>query len=447
MWSRGADRDLGLGEFVKRSIKSLGVASLLVGTLTIGAGLGVPTIAAEAAASTTDISVVYSTQNDSDAPQDGSYTVEGRVGQTRNDMKLVYTIQSTTVAYPVPVLEYTGDLWDEADATYTFRFGCDPTVTTFCANYASLISTMNSATSLYDNHSIAKFSAEITPIIMHYGGSVPKGITGTITTSVTSAWPGSGSLAFYLQEGETSNEVPEPAHLSPTVTAPITITEPVFSVTADTWCAADLESYTSDGVTYTPNDEGRDGSYLSASVSDTGIKPDDATPVGVDQNGLTFTLNGQTYVGVAAINTALGTLPAGTYTVTTTYVSPDKVTGYDRDRTGEVVGNSSVTTTITVLGSEDSACYTASAASSSSAAAASSSVAVVASDSAQSSSSSAVESSASSSSASSGVLADTTAASNSAALLGAGLMVIVAGIVIAFASLTRQTIRRSANKG
>ena len=299
-----------------------------------------PLAAAPAFAAESDISVVYSTQNNADAPIDGSYTVHGRVDQTRDDMQVTYTIQSDTVMFPIPVLTYTGTFVDSSDATYTFRFDCDATVAgSDCVGYAAQVAAMNAMATSLDGRSIDTFTEDVTPIIMQFGGDVPPGIRGTVTASVTSSVPGTGQLDFFLQEGSAADAV----RLSPTATTPLSITEPeITAASAGSFCVADLEEYTEGDTIYTPTNFGRDTFDVTDGVTDTGILPDDATAVGSDADQITYAVTGgSTGLSETDLETALLGSPAGTYEIGANYTASDGVPA------------APIGTTVTVLGAED----------------------------------------------------------------------------------------------
>ena len=322
----------------------------LIPGVALGAALvvGAPLLGAPTAfAAETDISVTYSTQNAADAPIDGSSTVHGRVGQLRDDMQVTYTIQSDTVQYPIPVLTYTGDFTDSSDATYTFRFGCDGSVPgSDCATYQPQVDAMNGLASALDGRSIEGFTADVTPIIMAFGGNVPPGITGTVTASILSDVPGTGQLEFFLQEGEQAGA----ERLSPTAITPLSITEPSIAATSTgSFCAADLAEYTEGKTKYTPTGFGRADFDIQSTVTDAGILPDDATPVGTTADGVVFSVqNGGTGLTEAGVEAELLAAPAGTYQVADAYTAPDGVPARG------------IGTEVTVLGADAPECYSAS---------------------------------------------------------------------------------------
>lgn len=310
--------------------------------------LAVPLLGASAAsAAETDISVTYSTQNNANAAIDGSTTVHGRVGQTRDDMQVKYTIKSDTVRYPIPVLTYTGDFTDSSDATYTFRFGCDPQpgASTDCSQgpYQTMIGLMNDQAALLDGRSIETFTADVTPIIMQYGGSVPQGITGTVTASVNSSVPGTGQLEFFLQEGQQAGA----ERLSPTAVTPLSITRPELAAkSTSSFCAADLTEHVEGKTKYTPTGFGRAAFDVSATVTDTGILPDDTTAVGTDPAAIRFSVqNGATNLAEAQLETTLLGAAPGTYQVTGSYTAPDGVAA------------PAISTGVTVLGADAPECW------------------------------------------------------------------------------------------
>ncbi|PII82452.1 hypothetical protein BMH32_01445 [Leucobacter sp. OLJS4] len=307
--------------------------------------LAVPLLGAPAAsAAETDISVTYSTQNNANAAIDGSTTVHGRVGQTRDDMRVTYTIKSDTVKYPIPVLTYTGDFTDSSDATYTFRFGCDATVPgSDCAGYQYQVDAMNAVAATLDGRSISGFTADVTPIIMTFGGDVPPGITGTVTASVNSSVPGTGQLEFFLQEGQQAGA----ERLSPTAVTPLSITRPELAAkSASSFCAADLAEHVEGTTKYTPTGFGRSTFDVSATVTDAGILPDDTTAVGTDPAALRFSVqNGATNLTEAQLETTLLAAAPGTYQVAGSYTAPDGVAA------------PGISTGVTVLGADAAECW------------------------------------------------------------------------------------------
>lgn len=265
-----------------------------------------------------DISVNYSTQNYASAAIDGSYTVHGRVGQLRDDMQVSYTIESDSVQYPMPVIEYTGSFVDTADATYTFRFDCVPG--TACEAYQYQVDAMNAVAQNLDGHSIADFTTDVEPIIDAFGGNVPVGVRGTVTVSVLSDVPGTGQLTFWLEERDTGD------HLSSTVITPLSITQPVLGgdYQPSELCVAGLEEYVKDGVKYSPTNAGRDQVDPNAVASDDGILPDDVTPVGTD-GSYSYAIDGGTAGSESDIAAQLLAAPVGEHEISVGYVAPDGV--------------------------------------------------------------------------------------------------------------------------
>lgn len=295
--------------------------------------------ASAANAAESDISVNYSTQNSASAAIDGSYTVHSRVGQVRDDMQMSYTIESNTVQYPMPVINYTGSFVDTSDATYTFRFDCVPG--SACEAYQYQVDAMNAVAQNFDGHSIADFESDVAPIIDAFGGNVPVGVRGTVSVSVRSDVPGTGELTFWLQERDTQER------LSPTVTTPLSITEPTLSGTylPAEFCVANLAEYVKDGVKYTPTQLGRNQIELNALAADSGVLPDDATQVGTNGN-YAFSLNGGSIGSLNDVKAQLLAAPVGNHEVLVNYTAPDGVPA------APVYGD------FTVLGADSAECWT-----------------------------------------------------------------------------------------
>lgn len=310
-------------------------------------------IAPAAHADETDISVVYSTQNNANAPISGSYVVQGRVDQPRTDMQLVFTILADDVTFPYPKLQYSGDFVAQGDATYSFEFGCDNTVPgENCSGPipSGIIATMNSAVAGFSGESIANFETQIGSVILIYGASVPVGLTATVNVSVNSDTPGSADLSYFLQRGRTDGA----ERLSPTVSTPLVVTQPeIDGEYFSPFCVADLEPVVRDGERYVPTNFGRDSDPVNASVSDAGYLDDDETPVGTDPTALEFSYSesgsssGVGPLSLAELNTQLLASPAGEYDVFASYTAPDGVAA-------ETVGTPNP---ITVLGADDARCY------------------------------------------------------------------------------------------
>lgn len=295
-------------------------------------------LATSANAAEGDISVNYSTQNNASAPLDGSYTVHGRVGQLRDDMQMTYTIEAQGVTYPMPVIEYTGTFVDTADATYTFRFSC--LAGSPCEAYQYQVDAMNAVAQNLDGHSIADFTTDVAPIIDTFGGNVPVGVQGTVTVSVLSDVPGTGQLRFWLQDRDTQE------HLSVTATTPLSITRPELSgdYSPAELCVAGLQEYVKDGVKYAPTNAGRDQVDLNAVVTDSGILPDDATPVGT-AGTFSYALDSGTEGSESDVTAQLLAAPVGAHEVAVGYTAPDGVLAE------RVFGE------ITVLGADSPNCW------------------------------------------------------------------------------------------
>lgn len=301
----------------------------------------------ECVADANSISVVYSTQNNPDAPLDGSYTVADRIGVGRTDMKLVYTIEKPCVTYPVPVLDYTGD-WaiDGSDpntyARFDFAFGAaDPQI---AADYAVQLAAMNALIATSPScvdRSIENFEACVRPVIEQWGGSIPVGITGTVTASVKSSTPGTGQLSFHLEQKDTHEK------LSIDGTTPYLVTEPRLVLSgAGAFCSAELEGYQDGAHVYTPTHNVSTPFALTATPSETGVYPDDVSAIPLNSSGLTYYVGTQSFATTELVREFLLSQPAGSYEVWAHYVAPDQISAIDP-----------APVTITVLGAADATCY------------------------------------------------------------------------------------------
>jgi len=294
------------------------------------------------------ISVVYSTQNNANAPLDGSYTVYDRVNVGRTDMQLVYTIEKPCVTYPVPVLEYTGD-WalDSSDANtyaqFDFEFGAINEQV--AADYAAQLEAMNALLASSPDcvdRSISNFEACVRPIIEAWGASVPVGITGTVTASVRASTPGAGQLRFHLEQMETGEA------LSIEGITPYVVTQPTLTLSGTgAFCSATLEGYQDATHVYTPTHAVETPFALAATPAETGTYPDDATAIAVDTAGLTYSVDAQSFATADLVHEFLVNQPEGSYEVFAHYAAPDGVPAIDP-----------AAVSIDVLGAADAACYT-----------------------------------------------------------------------------------------
>lgn len=287
-------------------------------------------LATPAAAAESDMSVVYSTQNITDAPQDGSYTVYSRPGWTRDDMQLVWTIQNQVpVASLSPVLEVSGSLSaSTGSAEYEMQFGCDSSLTD-CDVWTPMVTQLNTFASSAGTADFADFAANfavVRALWIDYAATtglpdyVPVGITLTITTSVMSEVAGASTLTFYTEDAQNPGEV-----LSPTVTTPFVVIEPELTLPSLTsFCAVSLENT----ETQTATGYGQsDFTAADVQVTDDGYYDDDVTPVGTDGGFDVFLSNADLeplgFYALGDADAALLALEPGTYALDYGYTAPD----------------------------------------------------------------------------------------------------------------------------
>lgn len=292
------------------------------------------------------ISVVYSTQNNPDAPLDGSTVVYDRVHDGRDDMQLVYTIEKPCVTFPVPKIEYTGP-WtlDGSDpdtyANYTVEFGA--ATPEIAAEYAAQIAAMNAMLATLpecENPSIDNFSACLGPVIDQWGDSIPVDITGTVKVSVGASTPGAGQLRFWLEQRDTGQR------LSPVGLSPYVVTQPTLTLAVvGEVCSTTIETMNDGTYVIEPTHAQPTPISIAATPGDNGIMDDDATAIPVDTAGLSYTANGESFASQDAVADYLIGLPAGEYPVTANYTAPDGV-----------AANQPTAQTVTVLGSDTAAC-------------------------------------------------------------------------------------------
>lgn len=290
------------------------------------------------------IGVVYSTQNNADAPLDGSYIVHDRVGVGRSDMKLVYTVEKPCVTYPVPVLTYSGD-WpldgSNADTYAVFQFSFGATSPQLEADYQLQIAAMNELLETSPacvNRSVDNFDACLRPIIEAWGDSVPVGITGTVTTSVRSATPGEGSLSFHLEEKNTGER------LSREGITPYSVTQPILTLTGGgSVCSATLLGYAADKTVYVPTHAEPEPVTFDAHASDKGVASDDVSSILADDSRITYMVGSQPFPTAASVHDFLSDQNPGAYAVGVRYVAPDGVPALDPEQVSvNVLGASSI---------------------------------------------------------------------------------------------------------
>jgi len=327
-------------------------AAIAASFLLVGVSAAIP-----AQAASSDISMTYSSDNETASWTSGEHTANtiwGRVGKTRDDLQLVYTVKASSLSYPMPVIKYSGT-WASSESgtntffTYKMRFGCDSSVTVLCttAGYTTLLAAMNAKAQTYDGHSADKFSDEIGSIVAEYGSIVPLGITGTVNVSLKANTTGTGQLVFFLAQGNgTVGETDENDLLSPKVTAPFEVTQPVATTTVTgAFCAA-FDQYTSGGTIYTPTGYGRSTFALTTQTTDDGLYPDDVTAIPVETSGLSYSIGSTDFATKAALTSYLLSASAGSYSVKTGYTAPDSIDA------------ATTSLSVTVLAASDSRCFT-----------------------------------------------------------------------------------------
>ena len=319
-----------------------------------------PVVSAPAAlAAEGDISVVYSTGYNGNAPIDGSYTAYARVGEDRNDLQVSYTISTDNVHFPYPAIEYTGDfdVTNSDEVTYSFKFSALPGSPAEAYQYQ--IDNMNNWIADPANHmtgrSIATFTDDVKPLIQAFGmpapNHVPQGVIGTVTVHLNSSKPGTGQLRFWLYEGGPNASATGEA-LSPVAISPLVVTMPELNANpVNPFCEAFTE-YTTGDTKYTPTNFGRTSFDLDATVTSLGdtqhYTQDKPGPFIVDNDAnIKYGLSsGESDLNQAAAKAALLAKGAGSYDVTASYEAED---GYRA---------TPIETTVTVLPKDDSRCVT-----------------------------------------------------------------------------------------